>query len=156
GSSVADGTFVPGARLAGALIRGNGIGAQMIVAGEGDRSTPAGAGQAVWSRFTAGRGPAYRRNLSAWAIDANVTFVAAFFRAHGEQYPVSYQSSGWDGGVSAGLRLIAPGRAWRGWVAVDATRWLDARDVHETVSGQAREIPAWASSASLGFSFFGR
>ncbi|HEX3697028.1 MAG TPA: hypothetical protein VH374_16745 [Polyangia bacterium] len=156
GSSVADGSFVPGARLTGALLRGNGIGAQMVATGEGDRSTTAGAGQAVWSRYTAGVGPAYRRNLSAWAIDANLMLVAALFRVHGEQYPASFQSSGFDGGVSTGLRLIAPGRAWRAWLAIDATRWLDARDVHETVSGQRREIPSWAGSTSLGFSFFGR
>src|SRR5579872_766777 len=155
-SSVAGGAFVAGARLAAAFMRPSGIGAQLTVGGEGDRSTAAGAGQAVWSRITAGAGPAYRRQLGAWAIDASFTVVAALFRVHGEQYPISYQSSGWDGGVSAGVRLIAPGRAWRPWLAIDATRWLDTRVVQDEVSGQTPEVPPWMASASLGFSFFGR
>ena len=155
-TSVAGGAFVAGARLAGTFLGASGIGAQMVVAGEGDRSTSAGSGQAIWSRYTAGAGPAFRRPFGAWAIDANLTLIAALFRVHGEQYPVSYQASGWDAGVVAGGRLIAPGKAWRPWLAIDATRWLDRRDVREAVSGQAREIPAWAASTSLGVSFFGR
>ena len=155
-TSVAGGTFVAGARLAGALLSARGIGAQVVVTGEGDRSTAAGSGQAVWSRYTAGAGPALRRPLGAWAVDANLTLIAALFRVHGEQYPVSYNASGWDAGVATGMRLIAPGKAWRPWLAIDATRWLDRRDVREAVSGQAREIPAWAGSTSLGVSFFGR
>ncbi len=154
-TSVAGGAFVVGARATGVYLRGNGIGAQVVIAGEGDRSTTAGSGQAVWSRITAGAGPVYRRHLGGWATDASLTLVAALFRVHGEQYPVSYQSSGWDGGVAAGVRLIAPGKAWRPWLAIDATRWLDRRDVKETVSGQARELPAWAASTSFGVSFFG-
>jgi hypothetical protein len=155
-TSVAAGAFVAGARISAAFLRGSGIGAQMAIAGEGDRSTTAGAGQAVWSRVTAGAGPVYRRHLGAWATDANLSLVAASFRVHGEQYPVGYQGRGWDGGVAAGVRLIAPGKAWRPWLAIDATRWLDRRDVREAVSGQAQEIPAWAASTSLGVSFFSR
>jgi hypothetical protein len=155
-TSVAGGTFVAGARVTGAFVRASGIGAQMVIAGEGDRSTAAGSGQAVWSRVTAGAGPVYRRHLGPWAVDGNLAVVAAMFRVHGQQYPVGYQGSGWDGGVAAGVRLIAPGKAWRPWLAIDATRWLDRRDVREAVSGQAREIPPWAASTSLGVSFFGR
>ncbi|MEA2695945.1 MAG: hypothetical protein QOI66_216 [Myxococcales bacterium] len=155
-TSLAGGTFVAGARVAGAFVRASGIGAQMMIAGEGDRSTTAGSGQAVWSRLTAGAGPVYRRHLGVWAVDGNLALVAALFRVHGEQYPVGYQGSGWDGGFAAGVRLIAPGKVWRPWLAIDATRWLDRRDVREAVSGQARELPAWAASTSLGVSFFGR
>jgi hypothetical protein len=155
-TSVAGGAFVVGARAAGALLRASGIGAQRVRAGEGERSTTAGSGQAVWSRITAGAGPVYRRHLAAWATEANLTLVAALFRVRGEQYPVRYRSSGWDGGVVAGVRLIGPGEAWRPWLAIDVTRWLDRRDVREAVSGQAQEIPAWAASTSLGVSFFGR
>lgn len=153
-SSVAGGAFVPGARLRGSFLRANGIGAHLTAAGEGDRSTTAGSGQAVWSRFTAGAGATYRRHLGAWAIDTDLTLLAALFRVHGEQYPVSYQDHGVDGGVSAGVRLIAPGRTWRAWLAIDVTRWLNPREVREAVSGQVREIPSWAGSTSLGFSFF--
>lgn len=155
-TSMAGGAVVAGARLAGALVSSRGFGVQVIIAGEGDRSTPAGSGQAIWSRYAAGAGPTYRRPLGAWAVDTNLTLVAALFRVHGEQYPVGYQSSGWDGGVAAGARLIAPGRAWRAWFAIDATRWLDNRDVREAISGQTRDIPSWTGSASLGFSYFGR
>lgn len=154
--SLAGGALVAGARLTGALLGRGGLGAQVAMGGEGDRSTEAGMGQAVWSRYTAGVGPAYRRSLGAWAIDADVMVVAALFRVHGEQYPVSYQGRGWDGGASAGVRLIAPGRSWRPWLSVDATRWLDARDIRENVSGQVREIPTWMAATSLGFSFFSR
>ena len=154
--SVAGGAFVPGARLGGAFLGANGIGAHLTVAGEGDRSTAAGAGQAVWSRFTAGAGPTFRRHLGAWAIDTDLTLLAALYRVHGEQYPVSYQGRGVDGGVSAGVRLIAPGRTWRAWLAIDMTRWLNPRDVREAVTMQVREIPSWAGSTSLGFSFFSR
>jgi hypothetical protein len=155
-TSVAGGAFVAGARVSAAFLRGSGVGAQMVIAGEGDRSTTAGSGQAVWSRVTAGVGPVYRRRLGAWATDANLTLLAAWFRVHGEQYPVGYQGSGWDGGLAAGVRLIAPGKVWRPWLTVDATRWLDRRDVREAVSGQARQLPAWAASTSLGVSFFGK
>jgi hypothetical protein len=154
--SVAGGAFVPGARLGGAFLGANGIGAHLTVTGEGDRSTTAGSGQAVWSRFTTGAGPTYRRHLGAWAIDTNLTLLAALYRVHGEQYPVSYQGRGVDGGVSAGLRLIAPGRTWRAWLAIDMTRWLTLREVRETVTREVREIPSWAGSACLGFSFFSR
>ncbi|HET6282595.1 MAG TPA: hypothetical protein VFH73_16645, partial [Polyangia bacterium] len=128
-SSVAGGAFVPGARLGGAFLGANSIGAHLTLAGEGDRSTTAGSGQAVWSRFAAGAGPTYRRHLGAWAIDTDLTLLAALYRVHGEQYPVSYQGRGVDGGVSAGVRLIAPGRIWRAWLAIDVTRWLNPREV---------------------------
>jgi hypothetical protein len=124
------------------------------VADERERSTAAGSGQAFWSRLTACVGPTYRRRLGAWAVDANLSFVVGRFQVRGQNYPVTYASTGLDSAVSGGLRFLVPGAAWRPWVTFDATRWLDVRSVRDAVSGQERDIPSWSAAASLGVSFF--
>jgi hypothetical protein len=153
-SSLAGGAVVVGGQIVGTILAGRGLGGHLCVSDEGERSTAAGSGQAVWSRFTAGVGPTYRRRLGAWAVDANLSLVVGRFQVRGQSYPVTYASSGLDGAVSGGLRFVFPGGAWRPWLTIDATRWLDVRSVREAVSGQERDIPAWSAAASLGVSFF--
>jgi len=153
-SSLAGGALVVGGQIVGAVLARGGLGAHLCVSGEGERSTAAGSGQAVWSRLTAGVGPTYRRRLGFWAVDANLSFVMGRFQVRGQNYPVTYASSGLDSAVSGGLRLLVPGAAWRVWLTVDATRWLDVRSVRDAVSGQERDIPSWSASAALGVSFF--
>jgi hypothetical protein len=76
------------------------------------------------------------------------------FQVRGRNYPVTYASSGLDGAVSGGFRFLVPGAAWRPWLTIDATRWLDVRLVRDAVSGQERATPSWSAAASLGVSFF--
>ncbi len=153
-SSLAGGALVVGGQIVGAVLARGGLGAHLSVSDEGERSTAAGSGQAVWSRLTAGVGPTYRRRLGVWAVDANLSFVMGRFQVRGQNYPVTYTSSGFDGAVSGGLRFLVPGAAWRPWLTLDATRWLDVRSVRDAVSGQESDIPSWSAAAALGVSFF--
>ena len=94
----------------GAVLTARGLGAHLCVSDEGERSTDAGSGQAVWSRLTAGVGPTYRRRVGVWALDANLSFVVGRFEVHGQNYPVTFASSGLDGAVCGRLALSRPGR----------------------------------------------
>jgi hypothetical protein len=158
---------VLGARLIGALLSARGWGFRLALAGEGDRSTTTGPGQAIWSRWSAALGPEVRWPLAKWALDAHLSFEGALFRARGAGFPVSYEDRGVDSGVAGGLRLLIPGLSdgtaaaasaggWRPWVAVDGTRWLGQRTVRETVDGQERPLATWMVAGSLGFSFLGQ
>ncbi|MEA2697746.1 MAG: hypothetical protein QOI66_2017 [Myxococcales bacterium] len=131
-------------------------GGRLALEGAGERGVAAGSGEGRWSRWSASLGPQYRITLASWGLqgEGHLSAQGALFQVQGQGYPVSYQVRGFDVGGAAGLRLLAPGRRWRPWLAFDGTRWLGRRTVRELVSGQEREIPSWTASAAVGFSFF--
>jgi hypothetical protein len=145
-----------GARIVATVTPWSRWGAHFAVDGEADHSIPVGSGEGRWSRWSASLGPQYRVALVSWSLEGNLSFDASRYDVRGQGYPVTYATHGIQAGASAGLRLLAPGRRWRPWIALDGTRWLGRQTVVELVAGQERAIPSWTQTASLGISFFGR
>jgi hypothetical protein len=131
-------------------------GARLAVDGEADHSISVGSGEGRWSRWSASLGPQYRVAFGGWSLEGNLSVDASRYDVRGQGYPITYATHGIQAGASAGLRLLAPGRRWRPWIAVEGTRWLGRQTVVELVAGQERAIPSWTQTASLGLSFFGR
>jgi len=131
-------------------------GGRLALEGAGERSVAAGSGEGRWSRWSASLGPQYRVTLASGGLqgEGHLSAQGALFQVQGQGYPVSYEVRGFDVGGAAGVRLLASGRRWRPWLALDGTRWLGRRTVRELVTGQERQIPSWMASAAVGFSFF--